>query len=218
MLDFAQFRACIFDFDGVLVDSEPVHAEAKALTLEQYQLQCPPGSVQAFVGRPDSAYFEWLAEQMTLPVSIATLLEEKHRFYQALWDEVALIDGSLHTVRALRQRYGKLGLVTSSTRHDVDLIAGKYLLRPWFDVIVTRDDCTQHKPDPAPYLQALSQLQLPGQQVLVIEDTPNGVKAAKGAGCQVLGLTTSFGAEVLVQAGADACLENYQQLQTWLAA
>jgi len=77
---------------------------------------------------------------------------------------------------------------------------------------VTGDDTLRHKPDPEPYLKALVALRITGSDALVIEDSPNGIYAAKAANCDVIGLTTNFRPEELREAGADWVVASYAEL------
>ena len=81
-----------------------------------------------------------------------------------------------------RERFERLAVATSATRHDFDLVARRHDLARWFDAIVTGDDTARHKPDPEPYLAALDRLGLPADRALAIEDSPNGVRSADRGG------------------------------------
>jgi len=115
-------------------------------------------------------------------------------------------------VAATRRAYGRVGLATSATGRDFGLAADRYGLRSWFDVVVTSEDTPRHKPDPAPYLRATELLGVPPAATVAIEDSPNGVRSAKAAGCVVAGLAVGFGVEVLTSAGADLVAQSMPEL------
>jgi HAD superfamily hydrolase (TIGR01509 family) len=114
-------------------------------------------------------------------------------------------------------KYHRVGLATSATGHDFSLAARKFHLAAWFDVIVTGADTLQHKPHPEPYLKALSGLGIGADQTLVIEDSPNGIRSARAAGCSVAAITTSFGAHELTEAGAGLLAPTFEELGVALA-
>jgi HAD superfamily hydrolase (TIGR01509 family) len=129
--------------------------------------------------------------------------------YLGLFESVSLVPGALDFLAFARGAFPKLGLATSATRHDFELGARKYQLTKWFDEIITGDDTVMHKPDPEPYLKALSALGVVSADALVVEDSPNGIYAAKAAQCNVVGLTTNFSAEELRDAGADWVVDPF---------
>lgn len=207
------FEACIFDFDGVIIDSEPLHAEAKRVTLDHFRIQYPDKLFADFKGRPDSAFFNYVATQLAAGNTTAQEMDAYKRVvYLQLFENVPLVAGVQNFLAVARQSFRKLGLATSATRRDFGLAERKYQLAQWFDVIVTGDDTTRHKPDPEPYLKTLAALGVVGPTTLVIEDSPNGIQSAKLAQCRIAALTTAFPAQELYQAGADWVVTTFAEL------
>ena len=207
------FAACIFDFDGVIIDSEPLHAEAKRNTLEHFSIPYPADLFDRFKGRTDRAFFDYVAGQLAHGQTDSLELEAyKRQDYLRLFEDVPLVPGVQAFLRAARSRYKKIGLATSATGRDFSLAAQKYGLEDWFDVIVTGADTSEHKPHPEPYLKAIAGLQVAASQTLAIEDSPNGIQSAKAAGCTVAALTTSFGAAELSAAGAELLADSFDSL------
>ena len=208
-----EWSACIFDFDGVLIDSEPLHAEAKRVTLNHFFIPHSDELFSNFKGRPDSAFFQYVAAELAVGRATARELEAyKVATYLDLFDEVPLVPGALDFLAIARGAFPKLALATSATRHDFQLGAHKYELTKWFDAIVTGDDTVMHKPDPEPYCKALAALGVASSAALVVEDSPNGIRAAKAAQCRVVGLTTNFQGEELRDAGADWVMASFGEL------
>lgn len=100
-----------------------------------------------------------------------------------------------------------------ATARDFSLAAQKYPLQTWFDVIITGGDTVRHKPDPEPYLKAMSLLSVSGSETLVIEDSPNGIKSAKAANCTVVAITTGFKSHELHLAGADMVVSSFSEIE-----
>lgn len=208
-----EYAACLFDFDGVVIDSEPLHAEAKRVTLNHFLVTHPDTLLADFKGRPDSAFFQYVASELASGRATAReMASYKERVYSRMFDDVPLVSGALDFLAIARRTFRKLGLATSATGHDFQLAAKKYQLEAWFDAIVTGDDTGKHKPDPEPYLKAMAQLRVSNAAALVIEDSPNGIRAAKAAQCKVVGLTTTFQATELDSAGADWVVSSYDEL------
>ena len=211
------FQTCIFDFDGVIIDSEPLHAEAKQITLDHFLIECPSAVLAKFKGRTDVDFFDYVSREVVqgkfTPEELGAF---KIREYLRLFEEVPLIDGIQNFLGFARKRFKKLGLATSATKRDFSLAAQKYQLQAWFDVIVTGEDTINHKPHPEPYLKAISKLSTPVDEILVIEDSPNGIKSAKAANCTVVGITTGFESQELYSAGADMVVTSFSEIEQGL--
>ena len=82
-------------------------------------------------------------------------------------------------------------------------------LQSYFDVVITGDHIQHSKPHPEPYLKTVEALEVPAQACMVLEDSLNGIKSAKEAGCNVTGITTSFCEAELLEAGADHVIETF---------
>ncbi len=207
------FAACIFDFDGVIIDSEPLHAQAKHLTLEHFQIPYPDGLLSDFKGRTDLAFFDYVAARFAHGRANSDEMDVyKRQQYLNLFDDIQLVPGVVNFIDAARAGYKKLGLATSATGRDFSLAAQKFHLERWFDAIVTGADTAQHKPHPEPYLKAMGALHVLPHETLVIEDSPNGIQSARAAGCVVAAITTTFSAAELAATGADVLAESFDQL------
>jgi beta-phosphoglucomutase len=147
------FQACIFDFDGVIIDSEPLHARAKQEALDNFQIDYPPTIFADFKGCTDKAFFEYVANDLARAGATAEEMDAyKRHVYLKLFENVPLVAGVREFLPFAKRTFKKLGVATSATPRDFSLAARKYQLRPWFDVIITGEDTTRYKPDPEPYL------------------------------------------------------------------
>jgi beta-phosphoglucomutase len=208
------FQACIFDFDGVIIDSEPLHARAKQITLDNFRVKYPPTLFVDFKGRPDKAFFQFVEDNLVIgDVTAVEMDAYKRQVYLKLFEDVPLVTGVRDFVYLARRTFKKVGLATSATPRDFSLAERKYQLRDWFDVIITGGDTTMHKPDPEPYLKAMSMLGVTGPETLVIEDSPNGIWSAKSADCTVVAITTAFQSNELSLAGADMVVASFAEIE-----
>ncbi|MFQ3613669.1 MAG: HAD family phosphatase [Cyanobacteriota bacterium] len=213
------FDSLFFDMDGVIVDSEPIHAQAGAIALQRCNLAIELAPISLlFKGRTDWDMFAYIIEQFTdtpaeeQRAAIQRLIEEKASAFADLLEQVPLVPGVLEFLAASRPRFTTLALTTSATRRDQEHIFNRFDLGRWFDGVITAEDIQRAKPDPEPYLKTAALLGLDPSLCLVIEDSTNGIRSAKGAGCFAVGITTSFGPEDLRQAGADAVVESFAEL------
>jgi HAD superfamily hydrolase (TIGR01509 family) len=207
------YSAIIFDLDGVIIDSESLHNAAVGAAMQQHGVILPPAIYEEFLGIPDEVLLEHASRTyLDGRVPAATLLADKQRIFLQLQDQVTGIPGAVDFIRSVRGQVASLALVTSSLRHNQELAFAQFGLAPYFDVVVTAEDVTQSKPHPEPYLTAVVRLGIPAGECLVIEDSLHGIAAARGAGCRTLGLTTSYSAGALYEAGADSVCSTYAEI------
>lgn len=190
-------RGVIFDFDGVLVDSEAVHEAAIRRVAEPLGMTFTHDRfVNEFVGTTDEHCFRTLASSFEKPLpddQLRQLIEEKRAGYHELLrqGEVKPYPGSVELARALAQR-GPLGLCSGSHRETVLPTLERLSIQHLFTTIVTSDSVAKPKPDPEGYRLATERLGLEPGQVSAIEDSPPGAKAATAAGLRVFVVGHTF--------------------------
>jgi HAD superfamily hydrolase (TIGR01509 family) len=183
-----EYEAVLFDFDGVLVDSEPVHYHCWLEILEPLRISLPwEEYCERCIGISDREMAAFLAARADPPVTFERLWAEYPRKKQ-LWRERMLRDGLVkaEVVRMLsflRQDYS-LGVVTSSGRTEVEPVLEAAGVLPLFGAAVYGGDVQRHKPAPDPYLLALGKLGV--SRALVVEDSEAGLQSARAAGLDVL--------------------------------
>ena len=211
------YDAIIFDMDGVIIDSEPLHEQAQRVVFSQYQLTVPSSILSTFKGQSEEDVFGHIVEEYAdNRLDASELIALKKKVYSGLMGDLHLIDGARPLIEQLTRRGSRLALTTSSSRRDQERIFALFDLHAYFDVVVTRDDVVHPKPDPEPYLTTAKRLAVPPAACLVIEDSINGVLSARRAGCTVAGLATSFSAERLLEAGAHVAADDYETLENAL--
>ncbi|MCK9628290.1 MAG: HAD family phosphatase [Bacteroidales bacterium] len=205
-------KKVFFDFDGVVVDSEPLHAESKALTLQHYGINYTPDLFDRFKGITEMGFFRHVSERLDpFHRSCDEFIAKRHEFLARMLPEMPFIEGYEEFMDSLHTAGIEAVLVTSSTRTELANI-DKYLhFTESYEHIIAADDTKLHKPYPDPYLKALEIVNT--KDIVVIEDSPNGILAAKRAGCMVYALLTSFPVSELEAAGADMIFEDYKSLR-----
>lgn len=218
MISLQSLKNIIFDQDGVLIESEHLHAESKKITLEHHGIHLPHYSFDKYTGRTDNAFWDEIrTEYPQLSIDNVSLNHHKKDIYTQMMSELRAIHGAVEFIDWARAQGKTLGVVTSSDTF-YQTIAFKFLeISEKIDYVVNADAVLKHKPDPEPYLKMKEILGGDSSQSIVIEDSPSGIQAAKGAGLFVVGLTTSFEAERLKLAGADLIVANYEELKKHLA-
>ncbi len=188
-------RAVLLDFDGTLVDSEPLHYEAWLNAVEPYGASTDwPDYVARFVGKTDT----WAAETFLTeaggevdPALIRRVCDAKHAYFRERSPQRLSVTGGV--VNWILERLGGrlVGVVSSSISRDVEPTLVKGGLRDRLDVVVCGEHVKRHKPDPEPYLLALERLRsrgagLDAAQVVAFEDSSSGLASATAAGMDVV--------------------------------
>ena len=190
----SRFDAVIFDMDGVLVDSEAFICQAAIAMFGELGVQAQESDFLPFVGMGENRYLGGVAEKYAAPFSLE---RDKARTYAIYLD---LIVGQLDALPGVHDFIGELkanGFKTA-VASSADLVKVAANLReiglPFdsFEAVVNGMDVEHKKPAPDIFLLAAERIQVDPQRSLVVEDAISGVTAAKAAGAQCLGLTTSF--------------------------
>jgi HAD superfamily hydrolase (TIGR01509 family) len=207
-------QAVIFDMDGVIIDSEPLHEEAQRVVFARHGIEVPVSVYSDFKGQTEQDVFQFVVREYgNSSHDPAVLVSEKHAAYERLIDEMEPVAGALEFIEFLSHRSYRLALTTSAIRANQQRAFDRFGLGSYFHVVVTAEDVGRPKPDPQPYLITASRMQLAPANCLVIEDSLNGVRSALAAGCRVAALTTSFTADELRSAGANVVHESFDDLR-----
>ena len=205
-------EAVLFDFDGVLVDSEPMHYRAFTEVLDPLGMGFPwKEYVEIYMGFDDRDAFReaFRAKGIDLDdANLAKLVAAKSRaFLVGIRVGVTAYPGAVSMIESLRSAGRPLALCSGALLSDIDPILARLGVARCFDVIVSADDVRRSKPDPESYALAFRRLlemypasmTIPGNSIAV-EDTPAGIRSAKGAGLRVLAVTNSYGPGELSEA------------------
>ena len=199
-------EAIVFDFDGVLADSEPLHLAAYQqvfsalgvpLTRDDYY--------RNFLGYDDEGVFRLMGERhgwQLDDVRLAALVAEKSRVFDAVIStQDVLYPGAASIVERLASSY-PLGIASGALRHEIETVLRGALLDRHFRFIVASGDTVESKPSPDPYVRAAQLHRLPASACLAIEDSRWGIVSAKTAGMKCVGITNTYPASELSSADA----------------
>lgn len=212
-------QAVLFDLDGVLLDSMPWHVLAWQKTFAEWGVRVEEEFVYLHEGAIErSGLLEILAAQgLPLATDLMDRLfaRQAEIFNQKYSAHVSLYAGAYSVLERLTKAGLRLALVTSSSGPTVSRSVPPDLLER-FEVVVSGDDVLRGKPDPEPYLTALSLLDLPAQAARAVENAPAGIRSARSAGLVCYGLTTTLAAAQLSQ--ADAVFPSLTHLASYILA
>ena len=209
---------CIFDMDGVLIDSGAHHRSAWRALLDELGVEpSEPAFWRVTIGRPAEEAMPLLLGRPLDPAEALRLALRKRDLYARFAAEGLR---SVPGVSGFLDDLVRLGVPravgTSATRGDAVSLLEALGLRRYFDVIVTADDVRFGKPDPEVYLESARRLGARPEACLVFEDSVVGVRAARRAGMRAIGVTTAHTTDELVQAGAETAIPDFEGVR-WSA-
>ena len=215
-------KAVIFDFDGVISDSEPCHFAAANKVLDDFGIQLTQQQYYAdYLGFTDYELFETVKKKYKTDfkgTSIEQLVERKAEVFQELIRQTDhLINGIIELIGRLKRNGIKVAVNSGAIAADIKIMLAGSAIEDSFDVIVSADDITKGKPDPEGYLLTLEKLNtvsdspISAKQCVVIEDSRWGIISAKKAGMHVVAVTNSYTAEELKD--AEMIIDSVRQLK-----
>ena len=175
------FKAYLFDCDGTIVDSMPLHYVAWKMVMDEWGASFPEDIFYAWGGLPAAEILARLNAEQGLSMPVAEVEERKEALYFEIIHRLEAVPEVLHEVEAM---HGKIpfAVVSGSTRESVVKSLEALGILEKFDTLVCAGDYAKSKPDPEPFLTAAKRLGVKPEDCLVFEDTEMGVQAAKAAG------------------------------------
>lgn len=196
----ARYEAVLFDFDGVLVDSEPVHYQCWLDVLKPFGVELDWQSYsENCIGIADRDMLAFLCARSRHPLDIETLAAEYPRKKEMFRDRmggIGIADEIRTLVHQLRPDY-KLGVVTSSNIREVGFLLEAAGILPLLDTVVHGGEVQRHKPAPDPYLLAVERLGV--RTALAVEDSVAGIASATAAGLDVVRIPVAGDVVALVR-------------------
>ena len=184
-------KAIIFDCDGTLVDSMPVHYVAWHETMNRYGISFPEDRFYSLGGVPSDRIIEILASEQGLKLDAASVAHEKE---QAFLDKIELLVPIEAVVEIVRQNRGVKPIAVASGGFLPVILRQlqQMAMHDWFDAIVTAEDTSKHKPEPDVFLEAARRLGTAAEHCVVFEDADLGVEAARRAGMHCIDVRTFY--------------------------
>lgn len=183
-------KGIIFDMDGVMLDSEPIHGEVVERIFRKYGIDITKEEHEAFIGGTSYAMWSTLADKFDLTISPEQLLAEDQENYLkklASISDLKPIEGARKVLAFARSHQLVIALASSATRANVDLVLKKLRLIDEIAVTVSGDEVSHSKPHPEIFNTVARKTGINVQEFMVIEDSENGVRAAKQAGMKCIG-------------------------------
>lgn len=205
------YKAVIFDMDGVIVDSEPLHRRAIRDTFAPHGVTVLDEDLREYVGTPTAIAIQDFAERNDLEVAVKSLREDHRNHLRRLYAEGIPISGALELLESVHASDLRLGLASSTDRDLIEVVLDRLALQGFFDAVVSAEEVNQPKPMPDIYLEAARRLDCEPKACTAIEDSQAGVLSAKGAGMRCIGFRSPHSLDQDIRR-ADAVVEDLWEL------
>ncbi|GIZ16444.1 HAD family hydrolase [Capnocytophaga catalasegens] len=179
----------IFDMDGVLVDSEPIHYQVMSIVFDRLQLSLSEKYRHTLTGMAGIPMWSKIVKDCHLPKSPSEYLDfHRDIFFEELPNKnIPEVKGVKDLLFCLKENDYKLALASSSTMKLIDIFTEQLQIKSYFDTIVSGENLQRSKPFPDIFLKVAENFNTAPESCIVLEDSTNGVLAAKSAGMTCIG-------------------------------
>jgi len=207
-------QTVIFDMDGVIVDTEPVHRYAYFQHFSELKIDVSEELFTSFTGNSTRNVFQRINAIFNLNADVEELILRKRTIFNDAFDhkeDLELLEGVENLIKNLHENGVELILASSASKVTIDRVFRRFGLHPYFSNIVSGEDFPNSKPHPAIFEFAASLSKAPKEKCIVIEDSTNGVLAAKAAGIYCVGYN-SIHSKLQDLSKADKIVNHFNEL------
>lgn len=204
-------KAIIFDMDGVIVDSEPLHFKLEKDILKELGVNVDRKKHESFVGVTDYNMWTSFKKMFSIELSVDEIIEIKRNRFIENVHKLELIPTFMDFMDSVYGKGYKIALASSNNKKAVEEIVKTFDLERYFDFIINGEEVEKGKPDPEIFLTVANRLNLLPEECLVIEDSRNGVIAAKSANMKCIGLKSGGSGDQDLSQG-DLVIQDFRGL------
>uniref|UniRef100_A0A5B7C3Q3 Haloacid dehalogenase-like hydrolase domain-containing protein Sgpp n=1 Tax=Davidia involucrata TaxID=16924 RepID=A0A5B7C3Q3_DAVIN len=218
----APLEAILFDIDGTLCDSDPIHYDAFRVMLQEVGFNGGvPITEEFFIKKISGKHNEELAGMLFPDWDFQRALkfmDDKEAMFRRLASEqLKPVNGLNKMQKWIEVRGLKRAAVTNAPMPNAELLISMLGLADFFKILVLASECDRAKPFPDPYLKALQALEVSPKHTFVFEDSVSGIKAGVAAGMPVVGLALRNPEKLLAEAGATLVIKDFNDPKLWIA-
>ncbi|OPJ62363.1 HAD family hydrolase [Clostridium chromiireducens] len=182
-------KAVIFDMDGVIIDSEPIHFDVDLQTISELGGDISKEDLEKYVGTTNEYMYTDIKNKFNISKSLEEIIHYKVELTKKKIIELDLepIEGIRELLKELKNKNINTAIASSSPRDFIELVVSKFKLENYIEYIISGEEVKHGKPDPDIYIETAKKLRVSPQECIVIEDSRNGVLAAKAAGMKCIG-------------------------------
>ncbi|MDD7887813.1 HAD family phosphatase [Flavivirga sp. 57AJ16] len=207
-------KAVIFDMDGVIIDSEPMHNKAYCDMFDEIGIEVSDALYQSFTGQSTINICKRLCDRFNLTETPETLVALKRKYYKRFFDsnsDLTLISGVLDLIKDYHRNGLTLVLASSAAMTSINQIFERFDLDPYFVAKLSGGDLKASKPHPEIFIKAAEASGFSHDECIVIEDSTNGIKAAKAANIFCVGYD-SFHSKNQDYSQADMVIKDFKEI------
>lgn len=207
--------AILFDLDGTIVNTDPIHYQAWQQMLLRYDVEIDEVFYKSRIsGRLNPEIVKDILPELSVAEGVK-FADEKEALFRQLASHLQPLDGFAELIAWTEAHKLKRALVTNAPRLNAEFMLEVLGITEAFEQIVLADDCVAGKPDPAPYQVALSQLKITAETAIALEDSPSGIRASVGAGIRTVGIASTHDPKILQEIGAFMAIPDFTDLRLW---
>ena len=183
-------KAVIFDMDGVIVNSEPLHHLAYKKMFEEFKLDVSNSLYESFTGQSTYSICEQLCEIFDLKVDPNALVLSKRKHFKIIFENDSsfeMIDGAMNLIKDYFENNLTLVLASSASMTNIERIFKKFDLNKFFKAKISGADLKESKPNPEIFVKAAELAGFKKEECIVVEDSTSGIMASKSAGIYCVG-------------------------------
>ncbi len=207
-------QAFIFDMDGVIIDSEPIHCDVMREVLSKDHINITNDELNKYTGMTSSDVFSQLIIKYHLPYTPEEMTDEHMTMFKTYISShhVEPIAGIRTLIEKLHKAHIPIAIASSSPLHVIRFVADSFNITDYFEFLLSGEDIAHSKPAPDIYLMAAAKLGLSTTECVVLEDSKNGTIAAKAAGAYCIGfINPNSGSQDLSK--ADITVKNISDIK-----
>ncbi|MDA9324011.1 HAD family phosphatase [Flavobacteriaceae bacterium] len=208
-------KAVIFDMDGVIVNSEPLHHLAYKKMFEEFKLDVSNSLYESFTGQSTYSICEQLCEIFDLKVDANSLVLSKRKHFKIIFENDSsfeMIDGAMNLIKDYFENNLTLALASSASMTNIERIFKKFDLNKFFKAKISGADLKESKPNPEIFIKAAQLAGFKKEECIVIEDSTSGIAAAKSAQIYCVGYD-SLNSKNQNYDKANLVINNFKEIQ-----
>ncbi|KAH7514341.1 hypothetical protein FEM48_Zijuj11G0078800 [Ziziphus jujuba var. spinosa] len=221
LVGLAPLEAVLFDIDGTLCDSDPLHHQAFREMLQEIGFNGGvPINEEFFIENIAGKHNDDIAARLfpdDLQRGLKFVDVKEALFRRLAKEQLKAIDGLYKLKKWIEDRGLKRAAVTNAPRENAELMVSILGLSDFFEVVIVGSECEHAKPHPDPYLKALQMLNVSKEHTFIFEDSVSGIKAGVAAGMPVIGLSTRNPENLLMEAKPIFLIKDYADPKLWAA-
>ncbi|MHC0067061.1 HAD family hydrolase [Nostoc sp. UIC 10890] len=207
--------AILFDLDGTIVNTDPIHYLAWQEMLLNYSIEIDETFYKTRIsGGLNPEIVKDILPQLSAAEG-QKFADEKEELFRKLAPNLKPLNGFSELITWTDTHQLKRALVTNAPRLNAEFMLEVLGIKEAFHTVVLADDCIAGKPDPAPYQVALNKLGITAEEAIALEDSPSGIRSAVSADIRTIGIASTHNPQVLQEIGAFMAIPDFTDLQLW---